>query len=92
MWFVPHYLARAVAGDLLLMGETEEKTGGLLRLRKMPVFISLTPAQVWNAAPIPWPSVDDYVHAFKIVGDIAEIIPPRGEQPHPVSDQGGEPR
>lgn len=75
-WFMPHYLSRAQPGDVLLLGEPDDKTGGIIKIRATSVFLSLTPNQVWGGVRVVWPREADGIEAFviKANGEV-EFIP-----------------
>ncbi len=84
----PHYLSQAQAGNLLLIGEAEDRRGGLLRIRSTGSFVTLTADQAWEGAPIPWPRPEDGVKEI-VIGPVNRIVTwiptdPRG--PSGVSD------
>lgn len=68
-WFVPGYLKKAQPGDLLLLGEIEERTGGILRIKRASVFVSVDSGQVWEGAAVPWPREADGIESFAIQGN-----------------------
>ena len=76
-WFKPHYLKRAIPGDLLLLGEYHERLGGFLRLRKVSVFLSLTAEQVWEGEAILWPRAVDGIASFTIGEDDSVLFVPK---------------
>ena len=83
-WFMPHYLGRAQPGDILLLGEPDDKTGGIIKIRATAVFLSLTPGQAWGGERVLWPREADGIEAFviKANGEV-EFIPRKnsGEGP-----------
>ena len=62
----PGALGRAKPGDLLHIGEIYEKTGGLLKIRRVGSFVAVTCAQAWDGHPIPWPRPEDVLEAIVI--------------------------
>lgn len=75
-WFMPHYLGRAQPGDILLLGEPDDKPGGIIKIRATAVFLSITSAQAWGGERVAWPRPADGIEAFviKANGEV-EFIP-----------------
>jgi hypothetical protein len=57
----PHALSRAKPGDLLHVGEVEDRKGGILKIRSTGSFLALTSRQAWEGEEVPWPRPDDGV-------------------------------
>lgn len=64
--YAPKALSRAKVGDLLHVGELDEKRGALLKIRRTGSFISISADQAWEGAPIPWPRPEDGVKEIVI--------------------------
>ena len=69
----PEYLNKAQPGDLYLLGEIDARSGGILRIRKRSVFISLTSNQVWAGKFVAWPRPLDGIKGFRIEGNRVEF-------------------
>ena len=67
------YLNKAQPGDIYLLGEIEERTGGVLRIRRASVSISLTSNQVWAGKFVRWPRPTDEIKGFRIEGNRVEF-------------------
>jgi hypothetical protein len=64
--YAPKALSRANVGDLLHVGELNEKRGALLKIRRTGSFVSVSSDQAWRGAPIPWPRAADGVKEIVI--------------------------
>lgn len=68
-WYVPGYLKKAQPGDVLLLGEIDDRTGGILRIKRASVFVTLDSGQVWAGKHVAWPREQDGIDGFTIQGN-----------------------
>lgn len=63
---VPHALSRARVGDLLHLGEVNERRGGILKIRRTGTFVLLQPEQGWHGVKVTWPNLSELWESFVI--------------------------
>ena len=63
------YLQKAQPGDLYLLDEADMRSGGIIRIKRASVFISLTSNQVWAGKFVEWPRPADGIKGFSIQGN-----------------------
>jgi hypothetical protein len=71
------WIRYAAPGTLLLLGDSDGKCGGILRLPIQDVFVVLDAEQVWHRKQVTWPLKNDKITSFRIVGPRIEYTASR---------------
>lgn len=68
------WIRSAAPGDLLLLSGVAGKCGGLLRLKKPAVYLTLSASQIWRGHVIHWPFTGDGVSFLRVRGNKLEFV------------------